>query len=866
MRFAFIVHPIASGTDSFIKLDDEGGLLRRMWGTDPLGMTGQLHEAVERARAGTREVVREIRVVDELLGLVSPRGATAEGRLYEIPMDVTAILDDPDQAVTYIGQAVQMAREWGARIVGLGSLTGIVGGRGTVIAENSSIAVTTGNSLTAYTALQNLFEASDDVGIDLSQETVAVVGIPGSIASVAATLLAPHCGRLLLVGRRSSGPATRLAKQLGAELLTDIPEALKQSRVVLSATSTGSCIDQSWLNPGTLVVDVGVPTDIQGATAERDDVLILTGGLVHLPDSMAAASKLLWFQHGMIPSCLGETMLLGLEEREECLSLGRELQPETVQEIGGVARAHGFDFSHLISFGCPLTDEVVVKFQKTRSRIKSKSAYAANGKPRDPATTNSNRRAERAARLYSRFINPVVMAMNGTSGLLKTFVRGEGAYLIDAEGNRYLDFVAGFGALNLGHNHPAVAEAVTNAVRDQAPGFTPTGVNPYATALAERLVCQAPAGLEMTFFTNSGTESVEAAIKLARAATGRSGLLSCEGSFHGKTLGSLSLTGNPSYQKPFRPLVGDCEAIPYGDYEALERALTSRRFAAFVVEPIQGEGGMRVPPAGYLREVQSICRSTDTLLVVDEVQTGLGRTGTLFAVEHEDVHPDIMTLAKSLGGGMMPIGAMLARRDVWMKAYGSVPNCTLHTSTFGGGSLACAAALATLDTIENERIVENAAARGEQLMQGLNELCRRYGCLRQVRGRGLLIGLEFDRLPGNLKAHWMATDPTGLTRYAGREMNQFVDAFHVLHAMQTLLHGHGIYTQFTRSNPQVLRVEPPLTLTEKQAQDFLVAVDKTCSEIDYIVELIGEMIAKTSIGKHDATERQSVPSAADPTS
>jgi 3-acetyloctanal aminotransferase len=868
MRFAFVVHPIASGTESFIKLDDEGGLLRRLWGTDPLGMTGQLHDAVARARAGTGDGPPEIRIIDELLGLISPRGATAEGRLYEIPMDVMAILDDPDKALTYISQAVQMAADWGARVVGLGSLTGIVGGRGEIVAQSSPIAVTTGNSLTAYTALQNLYEASDDVGIDLAHETVAVLGVPGSIASVAATLLAPHCGRLLLVGRRSSGPAVRLAQQLGAELLTDIPQALKQAGVVLSATSTGSCIDQSWLKPGTLVVDVGVPTDIKGATAERDDVLILTGGLVRVPEAMASASKLLWFQRGMIPSCLGETLLLGLENREECLSLGRELQPDTVQEIGGIARQHGFEFSRLVSFGVPLTDEAVVKFQKARSgqNKKSPSAADSNGKLHDAPTPASKRRADRAARLYSRYLNPVVMAMNGKSGLLKTFVRGEGSYLYDSDGKKYLDFVAGFGALNLGHNHPAVADAVTSAIREQAPGFTPTAVNPYASALAERLICLAPAGLEMAFFTNSGTESVEAAIKLARAATGRTGLLSCDGSFHGKTMGSLSLTGNPAYQKSFRPLLGDCQSIPFGDFEALERTLASRHFAAFIVEPIQGEGGMRVPPAGYLREVQSICRSTETLLIVDEVQTGMARTGRLFAVDHDDVHPDVITLAKSLGGGMMPIGAMLARRDVWMKAYGSVATSTLHTSTFGGGSLACAAAIAALDTIENERIAENATARGEQLTQGLNDLCRRYDCLRQVRGRGLLIGLEFERLPGNLKSHWLATDPTGLAPYMGREMNQFIDAFHVLHAMQTLLHGHGIYTQFTRSNPQVLRVEPPLTLTESQAQEFLAAMDKTCSEIDYIVGLIGEMIAKTSIGKHDASEHKPIPTAANPAS
>ncbi len=339
MRFAFVVHPIASGTESFAKLDDEGGLLRRVWGTDPLGLTRAMHEAVERAKQHAEAPAAEVRVVDELSEMVSPRGASAAGRLYEIPMDVVSILDDPDRALNYIGQAVEMAGDWGARIVGLGSLTGIVGGRGTVIAANSPIAITTGNSLTAYTALQNLYVASDDLGIDLANETVAVVGIPGSIASVAATLLAPHCGRLLLVGRRSSGPAIRLAQQLGAELLTDILQALEQARIVLSATSNGSCIDQSWLKPGTLVVDVGVPTDVQGATAERDDVLVLTGGLVRLPEGMEASSRLLWFQHGMIPSCLGETILLALEGREECYSLGRELQPDAVQEIGSIAHA-----------------------------------------------------------------------------------------------------------------------------------------------------------------------------------------------------------------------------------------------------------------------------------------------------------------------------------------------------------------------------------------------------------------------------------------------------------------------------------------------------------------------------------------------
>ena len=373
MRFAFLVHPVADSAAQFIKLD-EGGVLRKLWGADPLRLTGALHKVVQQVMAGADEPqVAEVRIVDELPNLVdaarrdSPRSAVRNSHGCD---------GDPRGSGSRLGvhpTGRPTSGRLGCRIIGLGSMTGIVGGRGTIVAEQSPVAVTTGNSLTAYTALQNVFETAAELNIDLAQETVAVVGIPGSIASVAATLIAPHCGRLILVGRRASGPAQRLANQLSAEFITDIAEALKQATIVISATSSGSCIEQSWLQPGTLVVDVGVPTDVRGSAAERDDVLILTGGLIRVPDAMAQASRMLWFQHGMIPSCLSETMLLALEEREECFSLGRELQPEAVQEIGSIARNHGFDFSRLYSFGCPLGDDALVRFQKTRARIASNS-------------------------------------------------------------------------------------------------------------------------------------------------------------------------------------------------------------------------------------------------------------------------------------------------------------------------------------------------------------------------------------------------------------------------------------------------------------------------------------------------------------
>ncbi len=322
------------------------------------------------------------------------------------------------------------------------------------------------------------------------------------------------------------------------------------------------------------------------------------------------------------------------------------------------------------------------------------------------------------------------MGLGRNNGFVKTFVRGLGNELWDADGKAYLDFVAGFGALNLGHNHPAVVRSVRAALDEQASGFTPAAINPLAAALAEQLVALAPPGLEMVFFANSGTEAVEAGLKLARATTQRPGLLSCERSFHGKSLGSLSVTGNGVYQRPFGPLLPECQTVPFGDVSALERSLHTRRFAAFIVEPIQGEGGMIVPPAGYLRAAQELCRATGTLLIVDEVQTGLGRTGTLFAVDEEGVEPDVLTLAKSLGGGLVPLGAMLCRRDLWMKAYGSAQTFALHTSTFGGGSLACAAGLATLRVLRDEDLCANARARGQQLQQGLQDLAGRCDLVR----------------------------------------------------------------------------------------------------------------------------------------
>ena len=633
--------------------------------------------------------------------------------------------------------------------------------------------------------------------------------------------------------------------------------------MILSVTSSGDCIDPAWLQPGSVVLDVAVPADVKRTARPRTDVLVLSGGYARMPDPMPHTSAMVSFFQGIIPSCLAETTTLALEQRPECFTLGRELALERVQEIGALAEKHGFELAPLLSYGLAIEDSVLVEFRKVVGRRRRTSrlrpsapAGQMNGVVSADTGTGASglpplsELACRAAMLHGRHLNPVLIALSGNSGLTKTFLRGSGALLHDQEGRSYLDFVSGFGSMNLGHNHPAVVEAVQSALIQQAPGFAQASVNPLAAALAEELVTLAPAGLELVFFTNSGAESVEAALKLARTVTARPGLLSCIGSFHGKTLGALSVTGNPRYQQPFGSLLPDCGAIPFGDLAALEQALRTYHYAAFIVEPIQGEGGMIVPPPGYLAQAQELCRATGSLLIVDEIQTGLGRTGTLFAIESEGVEPDVLTLAKSLGGGLVPIGAMLTRRDLWMKAYGSYQSFLLHTSTFGGGSLACAAGLATLRVLSSSDLIENARQRGEQLLQGLTALCQRSSKLHEVRGRGLMLGLEFTPPSPALKHHFQRTGGSNAAWALIPNYPELVASLPSVYIMSTLLQEHGIYTQVARSNPLVLRIQPPLIITQSQVDRFLEALEQTCSELDYFSQALNTILAK-SIGEHE---------------
>jgi ornithine--oxo-acid transaminase len=359
--------------------------------------------------------------------------------------------------------------------------------------------------------------------------------------------------------------------------------------------------------------------------------------------------------------------------------------------------------------------------------------------------------------MHSRHLNQQMVRVLKAIGFDVGFCRGEGQYLYDREGSRYLDLLSGFGVFAIGRNHPAVREALKSVLDSELPNLVQMDVSPLAGILAERLLAHTPY-LDKIFFANSGAEAVEAAIKFARAATGRPGVLYCEHAFHGLSYGALSLTGDDIFRSGFEPLLPDCVGIPFNNLAALEKALHSRSIAAFIVEPIQGKG-VNMPGDDYLKTAADLCRRYGTLFVADEVQTGLGRTGRFLAVEHWNVEPDMVLLAKALSGGYVPVGAVLLRKQIFDKVFDRMERAVVHGSTFGKNDLAMAAGIATLDVLSSERLIENAARAGEHLLRALKEMIPHYEFLRDVRGKGLMIGVEFGPPKSlKLKTSWYALE------------------------------------------------------------------------------------------------------------
>ena len=411
----------------------------------------------------------------------------------------------------------------------------------------------------------------------------------------------------------------------------------------------------------------------------------------------------------------------------------------------------------------------------------------------------AQRETERYAQ-NSRLLNDQMVRVLRTIGYDIGFCRGEGQYLYTREGVRYLDLLSGFGVFAIGRNHPKLRESLKSVLDADLPNLIQMDVSTLAGILAERLLEHVPY-LDKALFVNSGSEAVEAAIKLARAATGRAGILYCDQAFHGLSYGALSLNGDEIFRTGFGPLLPDCVRIPFNDLFALERALHARTVAAFIVEPIQGKG-VNMPADGYLREAAAICRRYGTLFVADEVQTGVGRTGRFLAVEHFNVEPDMVLLAKALSGGHVPVGAVLARRKIFDKVFDRMDRALAHGSTFGTNDLAMAAGIATLDVLKSERLVENAARIGEHLARKLDEKISHHEFLHDLRGKGLMIGIEFGPPKSlKLKTSWHAIETS--------RKGLFCQLITI-----PLFKEHNILSQVTSHTSHTIKLLPALVLSE----------------------------------------------------
>lgn len=427
----------------------------------------------------------------------------------------------------------------------------------------------------------------------------------------------------------------------------------------------------------------------------------------------------------------------------------------------------------------------------------------------------SQRGCDRHA-LHGRYVNDQMVRMLKTLGYDVDFRRGIGQYLFDSDGTRYLDLLSGFGVFAVGRNHPVLRGALKLVLDGEFPNLIQMGVSALAGALAERLIARAPY-LDKAYFANSGSEAVEAAIKFARAATGRPAIIYCEEAFHGLSYGALSLTGDETYRERFGPFLPDCIRIPFNDLRALEQALHTRAAAAFIVEPIQGKG-VRMPAEDYLAAAAALCRRYGALFVADEVQTGMGRTGRFLAVEHWDVEPDMVLLAKTLSGGHVPVAAVLMRKRIFDKVFDRMDRAVVHASTFGSNDLAMAAGIATLDVLESERLLQNAARLGERVTRALAALVPRYEFLREVRGKGLMIGLEFGPPKSiKLKASWSVLE-------ASRK-GLFCQLITI-----PLFKDHKILAQVAGDGSHTIKLLPAMVISETDCDWILSAFDSVIAE------------------------------------
>lgn len=415
--------------------------------------------------------------------------------------------------------------------------------------------------------------------------------------------------------------------------------------------------------------------------------------------------------------------------------------------------------------------------------------------------------------LHSQYLNPQLAKVVKTLGFDRFYERGEGCYLYDDEGKRYLDMLSGFGVFALGRSHPVIKDALHQALDADLPNMVQMDCALLPGLLAEQLVTRSPAGIERAFFCNSGSEAVESAIKFARASTGRSRICFHEHAFHGLTTGALALNGSDEFKKGFGPLMPGATEIPFGDLEALTRELRRGDVAAFIVEPIQGKGVYELEGERW-RALETATRDAGALLICDEVQTGLGRTGKFYAFEHYGLSPDIITVSKALSGGFVPVGAMLSSDKIFRSVYRSMDQAMVHSTTFKGNQLAMVAGLATLSVFDDEHIVEHAGAMGTVWRAKLEDLADRHEFLHEIRGRGQMIGVAFGPPTSRgARRRWRAIEATRTAMFSQS-------------LVVPLFHRYSILTQVAADNVNVIKLLPPLIADEAEIDLFVGALDE----------------------------------------
>lgn len=397
---------------------------------------------------------------------------------------------------------------------------------------------------------------------------------------------------------------------------------------------------------------------------------------------------------------------------------------------------------------------------------------------------------------YNEYVNPSVPKLLKFMDILAVESESEGIYITDSQGKQYIDCLGGYGVFNFGHRNKEIVDAVKKQL-DCMPLSSKVFLNQCLAELSFLLAKILPGEINYSFIVNSGTEAVEGALKLARLYTGKSKIVAAINGFHGKTLGALSATGRELYRKPFKPLLNDFFHVEFNNFQALESTIDDQT-AAVIFEPVQGEGGIIIPDDGYLYKVKQLCKEYDCLFICDEIQTGMGRTGKIFAVEYDQVVPDIIVTAKALGGGVMPIGAFSSTKEIWSKF---IEKPFLHTSTFGGNPLACSAAIATILFMQREYNNLKVAEKGEYFIGKLKELQLLYPTLiKAVRGRGLMIGVELIK-----------------EEFGGLMMAELIK--------------HGVLVAYTLNNPKVIRLEPPFMISKEDIHDIINAFKETLKYI-----------------------------------